>query len=115
MLLVNWLNFFLENFYDLYNALYCNFVLFYCCFAEVLLSAWREYIDVIIYSGSEFSIQVELIFSKFAYHKRKMEMTDNTGNYPSRCLVEILEKSGVKDVVACPGSRNSPLDRKSVV
>lgn len=36
-------------------------------------------------------------------------MTDNTGNYPSRCLVEILEKSGVKDVVACPGSRNSPL------
>lgn len=32
-------NLFLENFYDLYNALCCNFVLFYCCCSEVLLSA----------------------------------------------------------------------------
>lgn len=38
-LFINCLKFILENFYDLYNALYCNFVLFCCCCSEVLLSA----------------------------------------------------------------------------
>lgn len=38
-LFINCLKFILENFYDLYNALCCNFVLFCCCCSEVLLSA----------------------------------------------------------------------------
>lgn len=36
-------------------------------------------------------------------------MSLNTINYACRCIVEILQEGGVEEVVACPGSRNTPL------
>lgn len=36
-------------------------------------------------------------------------MQENTINFVSRCIVDVLRRSGVYDVVACPGSRNTPL------
>ncbi|MDE6489223.1 MAG: 2-succinyl-5-enolpyruvyl-6-hydroxy-3-cyclohexene-1-carboxylic-acid synthase [Paramuribaculum sp.] len=33
----------------------------------------------------------------------------NTINYSSRCIVDVLQSAGVEEVVACPGSRNTPL------
>ena len=34
---------------------------------------------------------------------------DNTENFVSRCLVELLERHGITDAVVSPGSRNAPL------
>lgn len=34
---------------------------------------------------------------------------ENTANFASRCLIELLESKGIKYAVASPGSRNTPL------
>lgn len=34
---------------------------------------------------------------------------DNTENFVSRCLVELMERHGITDAVVSPGSRNAPL------
>lgn len=36
-------------------------------------------------------------------------MAENTTNFASRCIIDILRQGGVTRAVACPGSRNTPL------